>query len=223
MKKLIFSLSLIAAVALPLHALEDFSDVHGIKDACRAGSVLDANHVPYEVVVFHSLKDQGAGCLYHLNGDEYLYSEHGSAKVVPARVAETPLEKVPRQQVLEIADGGRDIHNGCLVDATAQFASYKHNAHIVWAGVIAAQVIRSSEFGAAGYQFSSIGHAITAYETDQREIYIQENGDEPRRVDWLTDKAKRGDLSWYDSSAMIFADHHIQAVTTFKSQYGHPL
>jgi hypothetical protein len=222
MKQLLFSLALIALVARPLHALESFSEVKGIKDACRAGSVLDASHVPYEVVVFHSLTDQGAGCLYRLNGDEYLYSERGSAKVVPARVAEVPLEKVPRDAVLHIADGDRDIHNGCLVDAAAQFASYKHNPHIVWAGVIAAQVIRSGEFGAIGYQFSSIGHAITAYETDQHEIYIQEDGDEARRVDWLTDKAKRGDMSWYDSSAIIYADHHIQAVTTFKSQYGRP-
>jgi hypothetical protein len=73
------------------------------------------------------------------------------------------------------------------------------------------------------YHFASIGHAITAYETDTREIYIQENGDEPRRVDWLTDKAQRGDKSWYDSSALIFADHHIQAITTFKDQMGRPL
>jgi hypothetical protein len=220
MMKLIASLTLIALIVLPLHALESFSDVHGIKDACRAGSVLDANHVPYEVVIFHSLNDQGAACLYHLSGDEYLYSERGSAKVVPARVAEVPLEKVPREQVLQIADGGRDIHNGCLVDAAAQFASYRHNPHIVWAGVITAQVISASEFGS--YRFNSIGHAITAYETDQREIFIQEDGDEARRVDWLTDKAQRGDISWHDSSALIFADHHIQAVTTFKSQFGRP-
>jgi len=222
MKQILFSLALIAVAALPLRALEDFSDVHGIKDACRAGSVLDASHVPYEVVVFHSLKDQDAGCLYRVDGDEYLYSERGSAKVIPAAVAQVPLEKVPREQVLQIADGDRDIHNGCLVDATAQFASYRSNPHIVWAGVITAQVIRASEFGAMSYHFSPIGHAITAYETDQREIYIQENGDEPRRVDWLTSMAKRGDMSWYDSSAMIFADHHIQAVTSFKSQFGRP-
>jgi len=217
MKKLLFYLTLLTLLALPLRALEDFSDVRGIKDACRAGSVLDSSRVPYEVVVFHSLNDQGAACLYRLNGDEYLYSERGSAKVVPARVAE-----VPREQVLQIADGDRDIHNGCLVDAAATFAGYRHNPHIVWAGLIAAQVIRASEFGATSYQFSSIGHAITAYETDQREIYIQEDGDEPRRVDWLTEKAQRGDMSWYDSSALIFADHHIQAVTTFKSQFGRP-
>ncbi len=223
MKLTLTCFSLVALALMPLRAESDFSDVDGIKDACRAGAVLDANRIPYKVVVFHALNSQGAGCLYQLNGDEYLYSEKGSAKVVPAAVAQTPLEKVSRDQVLQIADGDRDIHNGCLVDATCAFASYKHNSHIVWAGVIAAQVINASEFGAMSYHFASIGHAITAYETDTREIYIQENGDEPRRVDWLTSKAQRGNKSWYDSSALIFADHHIQAITTFKDQMGRPL
>jgi hypothetical protein len=215
--------ALAALALLPLRAESDFSNIDGIKDACRAGAVLDASHVPYKVVVFHALNSQGAGCLYTLNGDEYLYSEKGSAKVSAAAVAQTPFEKVSRDQVLKIADGDTDIHNGCLVDAACAFASYHHNPHIVWAGVIAAQVINASEFGAMSYHFSSIGHAITAYETDTREIYIQENGDEPRRVDWLTAKAQRGDRSWYDSSALIFADHHIQAITTFKDQMGRPL
>jgi hypothetical protein len=222
MKKTLTYLTLIAVALLPLRAETDFSGVEGIKDACRAGAVLDANHVPYEVVVFHALANQGAGCLYRLNGDEYLYSEKGSAKVLPSRVAEVPLEKVSREDVLRIADGDTDIYNGCLVDATAAFSSYKHNPHIVWAGVIAAQVISQSAFGAIGYHFSQIGHAITAYETDNREIYIQENGDEPRRVDYLTEKAQHGDRSWYDSGALIFADHHIQAITTFKSEFGSP-
>jgi hypothetical protein len=222
MNKLLTSLTLIALALLPLRASSDFSGVDGIKDACRAGAVLDASHVPYQVVVFHALANQGAGCLYRLNGEEYLYSEKGSAKVLPARVAQVPLENVPRADVIRIADGGTDIHNGCLVDAAAAFSSYKHNPHIVWAGVIAAQVISQSAFGAIGYHFSPIGHAITAYETDGREIYIQEDGDDARRVDYLTEKAQHGDRSWYDSSALIFADHHIQAITTFKGQFGSP-
>jgi hypothetical protein len=223
MKLTLTSFTLVALALMPLRAESNFSDIDGIKDACRAGAVLDNNHVPYKVVVFHALNSQGAGCLYTLNGDEYLYSEKGSAKVSAAAVAQTPLEKVSRDQVLKIADGDTDIHNGCLVDAASAFASYRHNPHIVWAGVIAAQVINASEFGAMSYHFSSIGHAITAYETDTREIYIQENGDAPRRVDWLTAKAQRGDMSWHDSSALIFADHHIQAITTFKDQMGRPL
>lgn len=220
MKRILASLTLITLALVPLRAASDFSDVAGIKNACRAGAVLDAHNVPYQVVVFHALKDQGAGCLYHLNGEEYLYSDKGSAKVLPDRVAQVPLEKVPREEVLRIADGDRDIHNGCLVDATAAFNSYKHNPHIVWAGVIAAQVLNQNSFGS--YRFTSIGHAITAYETDNREIYIQEDGNDPRRVDYLTEKARRGDRSWHDSSALIFADHHIQAVTTFKSEMGSP-
>jgi len=223
MKLTLTYLSLIALALMPLRAESDFSGVDGIKDACRAGALLDASHVSYKVVVFHALNSQGAGCLYTLNGDEYIYSEKGSAKVSAAAVAQTPFEKVSREQVLRIADGDRDIHNGCLVDAASAFASYQHNPHIVWAGVIAAQVINASEFGAMSYHFASIGHAITAYETDTREIYIQENGDEPRRVDWLTDMAQRGDKSWYDSSQLIFADHHIQAITSFKDQMGRPL
>jgi hypothetical protein len=211
-------------VTQPLMAEEDFSRVDGFKDACRAGALLDSNHVPYTVVVFHSLDMQGAGCLYHLNGEEYLYSEKGSAKVIPSQVARVPLEKVPRAQVLRVADGDRDVRNGCLVDATCAFSGYRHDRHIVWAGVIAAQVINANMLGETmSYRFSTLGHAITAYETDKREVYIQENGDEPRRVDWLTDKAQRGDRSWYDSSALIFADHHIQAVTSFKDQLGQPM
>ena len=104
--------ALISLVTTPLMAEENFSGVKGLKDACRAGALLDASHVPYTVVVFHSLTEQGAGCLYHLNGDEYLYSEKGSAKVIPSQVAKVPLEKVPRAQVLRIADGDRDIRNG---------------------------------------------------------------------------------------------------------------
>jgi hypothetical protein len=216
-------LTLVALALMPLRAQTNFSAVPGIKDSCRAGAMLDASHVPYKVVVFHALNIQGAGCLYTLNGSKYLYSEKGSAQVSTSAVARTPLEKVPRVQVLQIADGNRDIHNGCLVDATCAFASYQHNPHIVWAGIIAAQVINVSELGAMSYHFSPIGHAITAYETDTRVIYIQENDDEPRRIDWLTDKAQRGDRSWYDSSALIFADHHIQGITTFKDQMGRPL
>lgn len=216
--------ALLSLVTTPLMAGEDFSGVKGFKDACRAGALLDASHVPYTVVVFHSLTEQGAGCLYHLNGDEYLYSERGSAKVVPSQVARVPMEKVPRAQVLQTANGNRDIRNGCLVDATCAFVGYKHDPHIVWAGVIAAQVINANMLGETmSYRFTSTGHAITAFETDKREVYIQENGDEARRVDWLTAKAQRGDRSWYDSSALIFADHHIQAVTTFKDQLGRPM
>jgi hypothetical protein len=220
--RLLCALSLF--LTLPLMAEEDFSGVKGFKDACRAGALLDANHIPYTVVVFHSLSEQGAGCLYRLNGDEYLYSERGSAKVVPEAVARAPKEKVSRDQVLRVADGDRDIRNGCLVDATCAFHSYQHDPHIVWSGVIAAQVINANMLGETmSYRFTTLGHAITAYETDKREVYIQENGDEPRRVDWLTEKAQRGDRSWYDSSALIFADHHIQAVTTFKDQSGQPM
>jgi hypothetical protein len=201
---------------------EDFSDVNGIKDACVAGTLLSANGIANTVVVFHALTEQGAGCLYHVNGEEYLYSVKGSAKVNPAQVAKVPLEKVPREEVARIADGDRDLRNGCMVFATCAFRQYQRNPHILWAGLIAAQIINVNNYGSEdSYRASLTGHAITAFETDQREIYIQENGDEPRKVDSMTDLAQRGDMSWYDSSALVFCDHHLQAITAFKDQYGH--
>jgi hypothetical protein len=221
------SLLTLAAVAslltTPLLAVEDFSDVSGIKDACVAGSLLDANRIPYTVVVFHSLTEQGAGCLYRVNGEEYLYTVKGSAKVNPAQVAKVPLEKVPRDQVMRISDGDRGLRNGCMVFATCAFNQYKSDPHILWAGLIAAQIININSYGSeANYRASVTGHAITAFENDQREIFIQENGDEPRKVDQMTELAQRGDLSWHDSGALIYCDHHIQAVTAFKDQIGRP-
>jgi hypothetical protein len=90
---------LASSLTTPLMAVEDFSQVSGIKDACVAGSLLQANGIPNTVVVFHSLTEQGAGCLYRLNGEEYLYSIKGSAKVDPAQVSKVPLEKVSRDEV----------------------------------------------------------------------------------------------------------------------------
>jgi hypothetical protein len=221
------SLLMLAAVAsllsTPVLAAEDFSQVSGIKDACVAGSLLDANRIPYTVVVFHSLAEQGAGCLYRLNGDEYLYSVKGSAKVNPAQVAKVPMEKVSRDEVLRLADNDRDLRNGCMVFATCAFKQYKSDPHIAWAGLIAAQIINVNSYGSeSNYRASVTGHAITAFENDQREIFIQENGEDPRKVDSLTDLAQKGDMSWYDSSALIYCDHHIQAITAFKEQFGRP-
>jgi len=222
-KFLLLFASLLPLLTARLVATEDFSDVSGIKDACVAGSLLTANGIPNTVVVFHSLTEQGAGCLYRVNGEEYLYSVKGSAKVNPEQVAKVPLEKVSREEVEHIADGDRDLRNGCMVFATCAFKQYQRDPHILWAGLIAAQIININNYGSEdNYRASVTGHAITAFETDKREIYIQENGDEPRRVDRMTDLAQRGDLSWYDSSALVFCDHHLQAITAFKDQYGRP-
>jgi hypothetical protein len=220
------SLLLLAAIAslvtTPLVAAEDFSGISGIKDACVAGSLLSSNGIPNSVVVFHSLTEQGAGCLYRLNGEEYLYSVKGSAKVNPAQVARVPSDKVPAGEVARISDGDRDLRNGCMVFATCAFSQYKHDSHILWAGLIAAQIININNYGSEeNYRASVTGHAITAFETDKREIYIQENGEEPRKVDHMTDLAQHGDMSWYDSSALVYCDHHIQAITAFKDQLGH--
>jgi hypothetical protein len=215
---------LASSLTTPLMAVEDFSQVSGIKDACVAGSLLQANGIPNTVVVFHSLTEQGAGCLYRLNGEEYLYSIKGSAKVDPAQVSKVPLEKVSRDEVARIADGDRDLRNGCMVFATCAFSQYKKDAHIKWAGLITAQIININNYGSEeSYRACVTGHAITAFENDQREIFIQENGEEPRKVDRMTDLAQHGDLSWYNSSALVYCDHHIQAITAFKDQLGRPL
>ena len=213
--------AVLTLLATPARAAQDFSHVSGIKDACVAGSLLDANRIPYTVVVFHSLVEQGAGCLYHLNGEEYLYSVKGSAKVNPAQVAKVPLEKVTRDEVFRIADGDRDLKNGCMVFATCAFNQYKKDPHIQWAGLIAAQIVSINNYGSSA-NYRVTGHAITAFENDKREIFIQENGDEPRKVDQMTEQAQRGDLSWHDSGALVYADHHMQAVTAFKDQFGRP-
>jgi hypothetical protein len=210
-----------ALLTMPLLAAQDFSQVSGIKDACVAGSLLSSNGIPNTVIAFHSLTEQGAGCLYQLNGEEYLYTVKGSAKVNPAQVARVPYEKVSRDEVLRIADGDRSLRNGCMVFATCAFNQYRKDPHIMWAGLIAAQIISMNNYGnEANYRVT--GHAITAFENDKREIYIQENGDEPRKVDRMTELAQRGDMSWHDSGALIYADHHMQAVTTFKDQFGNP-
>ncbi len=223
MKKSSLLFVIASLLTTPLLAVEDFSQVSGIKDACVAGSLLHANGIPNTVVVFHSLTEQGAGCLYRLNGEEYLYSVKGSAKVNPAQVAKVPMEKVSCDEVARISDGDRDLHNGCMVFATCAFSQYKKDAHIAWAGLITAQIININSYGSEeSYRASVTGHAITAFENDRREIYIQENGEEPRKVDRLTELAQSGDLSWYNSSTLVYCDHHIQAITAFKDQLGRP-
>jgi hypothetical protein len=221
--QLLFISAVLAFMASPVLAAEDFSQVSGIKDACVAGSLLDANHIPYTVVAFHSLLEQSAGCLYRLNGKEYLYTVKGSARVNASRVARVPLEKISRDEVMRIADGDRDLRNGCMVFATCAFSQCKKNPHITWAGVIEAQIVDVKSYGFDSSYSSSInGHVITAFENDKREVYIEENGEDPRKIDRMTEQAQRGDMSWCDSLALISSIHHVQAITDFKEQFGHP-
>ncbi len=218
---------LLVAVAslltLQAHA-SDVSDANGIKDACAAGALLDVNHVPYKVVVVNTSSAHEAGCIYEVNGSSYLYTNRGSAKINPAQMGRVPLQTVARADVFRIADGSREINNGCLVFATCAYSQYRHNPHITWAGIIAAQVINVNSYGGStgSAMMNVTGHAITAFENDKREIFIQENGEEAHKVDQMTNLAQKGDTSWHDSSALIYCDHHIQGLTTFKSEFGQP-
>lgn len=221
------TLKLLLTTTLSLFAISahaDISDANGIKDACVAGSLLEAQRVPYRVVIFHSSTRDQAGCIYKANGASYLYTPMGSAKINAEEVDQVPLETVARNEVFRIADGDKDVRNGCLVYATCAYAEYKRDPHITWAGIIAARVVNINNFGSedgAG-QLSLTGHAITAYENDKREIFIQENGDDPKKLDNMTELAQAGDKSWHDSSALIYCDHHIQGITTFNCEFGHP-
>jgi hypothetical protein len=225
MKNPIRLLLLAAASLLSLQAYASDSSVAGLKEACVAGSLLDANRIPYKVVIFRSSTSQEAGCIYDVNGVSYLYTVRGSAKINPAQVAKVPLERVSRDEVYQISDGSRELRNGCLVFATCAYSQYKQNPHIKWAGIIAAQVIAVNNYGGdSGASIANLcGHAITAFENDRREIFIQEDGEEARKVDNMTELAQRGDTSWHDSSTLIYCDHHIQGITTFKDQFGRPM
>ena len=186
--------------------------------------LLDQSGIPYQVVVFHSLTNQDAGCLYRLNGDEYLYSERGSAKVVPARVGRDAAGKSARARRSSTSLAmTATFTTAASSDATCAFASYKHNPHIVWAG----------RDRGAGHQPERVRRLLLPLRLDRSwpsrpmrptpaRSTSRKTATNPRRADALTAQAQRGDMSWYDSSALIFADHHIQAVTTFKGQFGRP-
>ncbi len=201
---------------------DEITEASGIHDACNAGALLDASGIPYKVVVFQSSTRDEAGCIYEVGGVNYLYTPAGSAKINMDRLADIPLERVSRSQVFRISDGDRDINNGCLVFATCAYASYKRNPHITWAGIIAAQIIDVNNYGENDGGARMTGHAITAYEDDHRRIFIAENGEEPREVDQMTERAQAGDRSWHDSSALVYCDHHIQGITSFKDEFGRP-
>jgi hypothetical protein len=223
MKSILKLLLLTTMAGLAISAQADVSDANGIKDACMAGTLLEANRVPYRVVIFHSSDRDEAGCIYRANGSSYLYTPMGSAKINPAELTEVPLDDVSRNEVFHIADGDHGIRNGCLVYATCAYAQYKRDPHITWAGIIAARVVNINNYGGdEGGQLNLTGHAITAFENDKREIFIQENGGDPKKLDNMTERAQAGDMSWHDSSALIYCDHHIQGITTFSSEFGRP-
>ena len=213
----------VALTLTGLTAHADLSDATGIKDACVAGTLLDAQRIPYRVVVFHSAHGDESGCIYRANGVSYLYTPMGSAKINPEELGAIQLEDVSRNEVFHIADGDTEVRNGCLVYATCAYQQYKRNPHIVWAGIIAARVMNINSFGSDDDTSLNVnGHAITAFENDQREVFIQENGEEPRKLDDLTRMAQSGSTAWHDSSTLIYCDHHIQGISVFNCEFGRP-
>jgi hypothetical protein len=224
MKNLKLSLLLAGLAALTFSTVRasDLSDASGFKDACTAGSLLSASHISNQVVVAAG----EAGCIYQVNGVSYLYTTKGSAKINPAQLGRVSLQNVSRDEVQRVGGGRDEIRNGCLVFATCAYAGYKHDPHVAWAGIIAAQILTvnggMARTGAECFGGLS-GHAITAFENDKREIFVQENGEEPRKVDNMTELAQSGNRSWHDSSTLIYCDHRIQGFTSFKAEFGHPL
>ena len=218
--KLSLLLATVAALVVVPARASGMVDAQGIKDACAASVILGQNNISSEVVVAGG----EAGCIYQAGGVSYLYTTKGSAKINPDQLGRVALQKVPRSEVAQIADGSRDIQNGCLVFATCAYAQDKHNSQVVWAGIIAAQVINVGSYGGDGERFGgNTGHAITVFENKNREIFIQEDGEEPRKVDKMSDLAQSGNHSWHDSSTLMYCDHRIQGLTTFKGEFGRPL
>ncbi len=208
----------VSALVLPLRA-----QIEGIEDACVAGVLLEHSGIPNQVVV----AGDEAGCIYTICGVPYLYTTRGSAKINPVHLAQIDPQPISRAEVDAIGAGRREIRNGCLVFATCAYADYTHDAHIVWAGIVAAQIIAATD----GYDDPDgppcsggmNGHALTAFETDEREIFIQENGEAPRKDDHLTELAQSGNPSWCDSVTLAYSDHCIQGFTAFKGEFGHPI
>jgi hypothetical protein len=209
-----------AFFALPLHAE---IAARGIKDACTASLLLERSGIPSQVVVAGG----EAGCIYTTAGVQYLYTTRGSAKINPAHLGQIALRRVPHTEVCAIGAQRHKIRNGCLVFATCAYAGYEHDSHIVWAGIIAAQIASATDgYGCADsprWNGGMKGHVLTAFETDKREVFIQENGEAPRKDEHLTELAQRGNRSWCDSDTLAYCDHHIQGLTSFKGEFGHPL
>jgi hypothetical protein len=219
-KAVVLLAALAAFLALPLRA---GIDAQGIKDACTASVLLERSGITSQVVVAGG----EAGCIYTTGGVQYLYTTRGSARINPAHLGQVVLREVPRTEVFAIGAKRHEIRNGCLIFATCAFAGYQHDSHIVWAGIIAAQIVSASD----GYGYvkgpqwygGMNGHVLTAFETDKREVFIQENGEAPRKNDHLTELAQRGERGWCDSGTLAYCDHQIQGFTSFKSEFGHPI
>jgi hypothetical protein len=190
-------------------------DIGGLRDACAAGAILDANHIWNEVIEVGNK----AGCLYDVDGTRYIYSPSGSARLNPARLARVTIRRISPSEASRYADGSREIRNGCLVFAACAFAQCRSNAQVIWAGIITAQLLQVPADGEGSADVT--GHALVAYEDSEHQIFIQENGDRARRVRQLTRLAQKGDRSWYDPSMLLLYSRQGDLGTAdFAGQFG---
>ena len=199
----------------------DLPDARGIPDACVAGILLDLARVSNRVVVFHSQQGNEAGCIFRADGSTFLYTSAGSAQINPSEVEQVPLETVTRDDTAQVAGDDRDLSNGCMVYATCSYAQDMRNPDVVWAGIVTARTITvggGDPISAPGAN----GHAIAAFEDDQRDIFIQTDSGETRKLDDMSDMAKSGNRSWHDPSVLIYHDHRVQGIAKFEAQYGQP-
>jgi hypothetical protein len=190
-------------------------EVEGLRDACVAGVMLTTHHIPHEVIEVGS----EAGCIFDVAGIQYIYTPSGSARMNPKQVARVNIRQIPADQVVQIADGGREIKNGCLVFAACSLQQCRINPQVVWAGIVTARLLdlQAASEGSIAVE----GHALTAYEDVDRQIFIEENGDRAHRVRQLTRLAQKGDRSWYDPSMLLlYSRQGSFGTASFAGQFG---
>ena len=196
-------------------------DATGMRDACVAATLLSSVQVPNRVVILHSANGDKAGCVYRANGDTFLYTMAGTALIDPGQLSELPLEVISRFDVEALAGNDRDLENGCMVYATCAFARDQRDPDVAWAGIVEAR-IHSGDGELGALPLGTKGHAITAFETKQREVFLQTDGGEPRKLDDLSRLARSGDQSWYDAASLIYHGHPPQGTAQFEAEYGEP-
>jgi hypothetical protein len=190
-------------------------EVQGLRDACVAGVMLATHHILHKVIEVGN----EAGCIFDVAGTRYIYTPSGSARLNSAQLARVDIRQIPADQVFQIADGSREIKNGCLVFAACSFVQCRSNPQVLWAGIVTARLLNLQ--AASEGSFAVEGHALTAYEDVDRQIFIEENGDRAHRVRQLTRLAQKGDRSWYDPSMLLlYSKQGSFGTANFAGQFG---
>jgi len=188
----------------------DPSDIDFLYPTCVAAVHLDAAGVPYRVLVV-ALKSRHyeASCLFKVGKSTYSYGKGGS-RVYLRSFQTNPSPQtwsLPRNQVLQLARDHDSFPDGCLVQATAAYYRRKNDPQIVWAGLINTAISAGPEFVNDGFglniiQHTAQGHSIDAFETVNREIYVEENGNSPVKI-----KAGSSFQEWHDANRLARVLH----------------